>query len=202
MFETIDVQNIENSPISPKNLDKINEIVKYSTCTVSIGPNKGLGFLCNIPNQIGIKAMLIASTDILNEKFLKKNNDIVLSFDNINNNKNSEIIIIKLNIKREILYLSDINITLIELKPGKDRICKKYFIDLDGNTNNTDSDLCIIYYDSKIKSIAISFNLSSYINNKQKYKKKNSNCALILSSRNSKIVGLGKDKTILYFFRV
>jgi surface protein len=143
--------------------------------------------------------MLIASTDVLNEKYLKKNNDIELIFNNINfkkGEKREETKIIKLNIKREITYLKEINITLIELKPDKDHIFLKYFIDLDDNITDKYSDLCIIHNNLKFCN---SYDILSYINDEKNLNNDNSNVALIVSSLNSKVVGLCVNKKIYKF---
>ena len=198
MFETLNVKNIDNSSKTP---NEINKKLKYSTCSISIGPFEGkIGYLCKIQRQSGILPMLIASTDVLNEKYLKKNNDIKLIFNNINfengEEKGEETKIIELNIKREIIYLKELNITLIELKYNKDHIYSKYFIELDDNITNIYSDLCIIHNNLKFSN---SYDILSYINDEKNLKNDNSNFSLIVSSLNSKVVGLCVNKKIYKF---
>ena len=99
-------------PVDISNTKKILNQMINSICKIKINNAIGTGFFCKITFD-GNYSMnfLMTNYSIINENYFKDNKKIHLLL-----NDDNEIILINLNIKRNILYNKEKDITLIELK--------------------------------------------------------------------------------------
>ena len=113
-------------PVDISNTKKILNQMINSICKIKINNAIGTGFFCKIKFD-GNYSMnfLMTNYRIFNENYFKKHKklDLLLNDDN-------EIVLINLNIKRNIFYNKEKDITLIELKE-EDKI--KEYLELDDN---------------------------------------------------------------------
>ena len=138
---------IENQPI-PVSLKGIKDILyQMENCICKIylkDGNKGTGFFCQIPYLNNLLPVLITNNHILNENDIENGKIIKLSI-------NKDVKEIKIDNSRKKYTNSDINIdiTILEINPNKDRIYK--YLDLDKNIKNKEN----IELEYKNKSIYV-----------------------------------------------
>ena len=130
-------------PVSIESTKRILNKLMNCICKIKIKGKFGTGFFCNIPDKNETIKVIMTNYHVLNENDLKENQKLNLLL-----NDEKEIIKINLQIKREIYFNKDYDITLIELK-DEDKI-KNYF-ELDGNLFKDDSE--IIYLDKSIYAL-------------------------------------------------
>ena len=113
-------KHVKNStkPISLKGMNNITEQMKYSICKIHKEGISGTGFLCNLPYKSNKILFLITNNHILNEKDIKKDNIIEISFNNEEFFMN-----IPIDESRRTLTNKDLDFTLIEIKDNE----KKYY---------------------------------------------------------------------------
>ena len=118
-------------PVSIEGTMMIYQQMTNCICKVKNNQKIGTGFFCKIPYQNNNKInVLITSYQILNEDYLKYNNQITLLLGDYNQQK-----IIFLNPGRNIYYNKEYNTTIIELN-ANDYI--NNFIELDDNLFRND----------------------------------------------------------------
>ena len=113
-------------PVDISNTKKILNQMINSICKIKINNVIGTGFFCKITFDENYSMnFLMTNYRIINENYFKdhKKLDLLLNDDN-------EIILINLNIRRNIFYNKEKDITLIELKE-EDKI--KEYLELDDN---------------------------------------------------------------------
>ena len=131
-------KNLEN-PKFIKGTEKILEQMKKNLFKILDNHNEvsiGSGFFCKIPfiNQPNCLSALITSNHIINEEYLRRENEIKIK---INEDKNIKI----LNIKNRFKYTNQIyDITIIEIKENEDNISD--FLELDEHLFN---DSCLFF---------------------------------------------------------
>ena len=126
---------IKEQPI-PVSLEGTKKILfQMENCICKINPKDGVigtGFFCKIPFNDDILPVLITNNHVLKENVIKDNNIIEISI-------NKEVKEIKIDNSRKKYTNSDINIdiTILEINPNKDRIYK--YLDLDQNIKNKEN---------------------------------------------------------------
>ena len=115
-----------HTPVTIEKTSKILEQMKDCICKIKSKNGKGTGFFCSIPNEKEELKVLITSCFILDKKILNETGSISLT---TNNDKDEKTI--ELNEKRKIYSNKDYNITIVEIKPKKDKI--NNFLELDKN---------------------------------------------------------------------
>ena len=125
-MEEIKEKHIQDSlePISIKSTEIILEQMKRCVCKIHIGGIKGSGFFTKIPYKKGLLSVLITNNHVLGENDIANNKIISISL-------NNEAIFKKINIdsKRKRYTNEILDITIIEVKEGEDKI--KDFLILD-----------------------------------------------------------------------
>jgi len=130
MSDIIQEKLIEEQPI-PVSLEGTKKIIfQMENCICQIyskNGEKGTGFFCKIPFNNNFLPVLITNNHVLNEKDIENNNIIDLSI----NNEKKEIKKIKIDNLRKKYTNSEkkTDITIIEIRPNKDRI--KNYLELD-----------------------------------------------------------------------
>ena len=111
---------IEKYPklISIEETKKIINQMENCICKIFIdnGEKKGTGFFCNIHYEKDIPVMM-TNYHVIDDKYIKENNKIDITL-----NDNKEKRAIKLNDNRIIYTNKEYDITIIEIKPEKDKI--------------------------------------------------------------------------------
>ena len=126
--------NIYDISLSIKNMEKIIEQMKNSICIIKNNNKNGIGLLCKIKYNSKLLPMLITYNNIIEEN---ENIKIYIG------DKEKEI---KIDNIRNKIIIKELNIILIEIKPNIDEINIKYFIELDDNKNEINSNIYIINY--------------------------------------------------------
>ena len=106
------------NPVSLKGMKKILFQMENCICKIYlINGKKGTGFFCKIPFNNNLLTVLITNNHILNEDDIKVNSIIKLSI-------NNEVKKIEIDNLRKKYTNPDetIDITIIEIKPNKDKI--------------------------------------------------------------------------------
>ena len=150
----------------------------------------GNGFVCKIPFSNDLKYFLITNYSLLNEEDINLNKTIKLK-----SVKNNEEIEIKIDITR-IKACINKEITILEIKPNKDKISIETILDLD--TEEKDNNLRNLELENNKKSV--------YIIDKDKLTFseriiESSFCSPILSLKTFKIIGIysaNKENNIIY----
>ena len=122
-------------PVSIKGIEKILFQLKNCICQIyQKNGGKGTGFFCKILFQNKLLPVLITNNHILKEEDIKNNEIIELTICNNVENKNKnkdkdEDRSIKIDNLRRRYTNSEIDITIIEIKPEEDKI--KYYLEID-----------------------------------------------------------------------
>ena len=181
----------QHTSISIKGMNTI--LSQMENCFYEIQKNDitGSGFVCKIPFSNDLKYFLITSYSLLNEEDINLNKTIKLKSVKKNEQKiqdGNEEIHIKIDITR-IKACINKEITILEIKPNKDKISLKIILDLDkeAKVNNIDN----LELENNKKSI--------YIIDKDKltFSEKameGSFCSPILSLETFKIIGINSGK--------
>ena len=181
----------QHTSISIKGMNTI--LSQMENCFYEIQKNDitGPGFMCKIPFSNDLKYFLITSYNLLNEEDINLNKTIKLKSVKKNEQKiqdGNEEIHIKIDITR-IKACINKEITILEIKPNKDKISLKIILDLDkeAKVNNIDN----LELENNKKSI--------YIIDKDKlmFSEKameGSFCSPILSLETFKIIGINSGK--------
>ena len=182
--------------ISSEVIMKIYQQMTNCICKVKSNQKIGTGFFCKIPYQNNNKInVLITSYQIINEDYLKYNNQITLLLGDYNQQK-----LIFLNPGRNIYYNREYNTTIIELNES-DYI--NNFIELDDNLFRNDlktlyqsESIYTLYYVNGGKSL-VSYGILNQINN---YNIKHSceiqsgaDGAPLLNLTNNKLIGISLE---------
>jgi len=152
---------------------------------------KGSGFFCNIISGKEIIPVLMTNNHLIDEKYLNENNEIQLSL-----NDDNEIKKIEINGKKKIYTNKEYDITIIEIKPEKDKINNLMEIDEkiyknDSNIIYKNKSVYIIHYPLSDK-VAVSYGI---INNIEVYNI-NHFCCTESGSSGSPIIDLSNHKII------
>jgi len=194
---------IKNStkPVSLEGMTKIIDQMKYSVCKIHKIESTGTGFLCKLPYNSVLKPFLITNHHVLNEKDIKNNKKITISFNDISFNKKGIISDIIIDKSRIVITNKDLDFTIIEIK-NKDNINLHNILELDENIMIDEEHINKIYANESIytlhypkgENIVASFGFIKEINN---IKIKHSCCtedgssgAPILSLKDFKVVGI------------
>ena len=104
-------------PVSIEGTEIILDQMKKCVCKIYQNGNKGTGFFCKIPFDNNLLPVLITNNHVLNENDIKNNKKIELSINNV-------VKEIKIDNSRKRYTNSDenIDITIIKIKPNKDKI--------------------------------------------------------------------------------
>ena len=129
---------IQNQPI-PVEIEGIKIILSQMEdciCKIIQKDKKGTGFFCKIPfpDPNNLLNVLITNNHILNEDDIKDNKTIKLITYNKEKNRNIEKEIIMDESRKRYTYKNDkegIDITIIEIKPNKDKINSYLEIDIE-----------------------------------------------------------------------
>ena len=122
-------------PISIKGTKEILNQMENCICKIyKKDGEKGTGFFCKILYKNYIIPVLMTNNHIIDEKYIKENNNIKLTLNDDNINR-----IIVLDNNRKIYTNKEFDITIIEIKCEKDKI--NNFMDLDEKIFNEDSDI-------------------------------------------------------------
>ena len=185
-------------PVYIEGINIISEQMQKSICKIYKNDgDKGTGFFCEIPCQQGKIKVMITNNHIIDDKYIKDNDKIEIS---LNDDKEIKSIIIKN--KRKIYTSKEYDITIIEIKPGKDdinnyikymKIDEKYI----KNPNIIhEKSIYLIHYPSGGKG-AVSFGI---INRIDKYNiehycstHQGSSGSPILNLLNNEIIGIHKE---------
>jgi len=122
-------------PISIKGTKEIINQMENCICKIyKNGGGKGTGFFCNILyNNYNIPVMM-TNNHVIDEKYIKENNNIKLTFNDDNINKT-----IILDKNRKIYTNKEYDITIIEIKCEIDKI--NNFMDIDEKIFNDKSEI-------------------------------------------------------------
>ena len=105
-------------PISIEGTKKILNQMENNICKIyKIDGGNGTGFFCNINYNNIIIPVMITNYDVIDEKYIKKNNEIKISI-----NDDKEIKTIIFNDNRRIYTNKQYDIAIIEIIPEKDKI--------------------------------------------------------------------------------
>jgi len=185
-------------PISIKGTKEILNQMENCICKIyKNGEGKGTGFFCNIKyNNYNIPVMM-TSNHVIDEKYIKENNNIELTLNDDNINKT----IILNNNNRKIYTNVEYDITIIEIKCEKDKI--NNFMDLDEKIFNEKSEILYnshsIYIpqylnsDNAIVSYGIINKIDGYNINLYCCTDSGSSGAPIINLLNNKIIGIHKE---------
>ena len=191
--------NIVNypKPVTIGGTKKILHQMEKNICKIYKNDGgKGTGFFVNIPYENNVIPVMMTNHHILDEKYLKENEEIKITLNN-----DEKIITIKLGEDRRILCNEEYDTTIIEIKPEKDKI--KNFMELDENIFKEDSNILynkksiyIIHYPNS-EEVKVSY---AIINNIDKFDISHYCCSEVGSSGspiinllNNKIIGIHKE---------
>ena len=175
-----------NTGSSIEDLQKI--LFQQEKCICQILQNDakiGIGFLCKIPfpnKNKNLLPVLITNYQVLNENYINNNNN------NIDISINDDKVKIKIDNSRKKYMNPDksVELTIIEIKPNKDKICN--FIEFDENEiykNNSGKKVYIFHLDKGEE-----INASYGINYDEIENSNVKNGSLILSYETFKIIGI------------
>ena len=193
---------IENSvnPVSIEGLEKI--LFQMKNCICKIYKNdgtKGTGFFCRIPfpDESNLLHALFTNNHVLDQTDLENNKIIEISINNEKEERN-----IKIDNKRRIFTNPQLDITIIEINPYKDKLNSNNFLEIDENINMETSLLNKIYKKQSIyalhypkgKNIVSSYGLISNLMDNDLYHNCNteygsSGCPILLVDT-FKVVGI------------
>ena len=183
-------ENINLKKLSPVSSERTKKILyQMENCICKIYKNDdiiGVGFLCKILYKNNLLPVLVTNYHILNEK----ENDIKISI-------NEKMKIIKKDNTRKKILIKDI--TFIEIKPNKDHIEEKNYMELDEEYLKKEKELeydkksiYILHY--RREELNVSYGLIKEIKDEKiKYYcniEEGSYCCPILSLKNNKIIGI------------
>jgi len=184
-------------PVYIEGIKIISEQMQKSICKIyKKDGNKGTGFFCEIPYQQGKMKVMITNYHVLDDKYIKENDKIEISFNDDKENKS-----ININNKKKIYTNKEYDTTIIEITNKDDinnyikymEIDEKYF----KNPNIIyEKSIYLIHYPSGEKE-AVSFGL---INRIDKYNiehycstQHGSSGSPILNLINNKIIEIHKE---------
>jgi V8-like Glu-specific endopeptidase len=185
-------------PVTIEGTKKILHQMETSICKIhKKNGQKGTGFFVEISYDKIIIPVMITNYHILDEDYLKKNEEIKISL-----NDDTIIKTIKLNEKRRIYSNRKFDTTIIEIKPEKDNITD--FMELDDNIFKEDSNILynrqsiyIIHYEKGEKA-KVSYAIME--NGKEEYNivhfcctENGSSGSPIINLLNNKIIGIHKQ---------
>ena len=132
---------IQTAPISvtTEKTARILEQLKKSVLEIKYNNQLTTGFLCKIPFENKILNTLVMNYQMINEKFIKENKLLKISF-----NDNKEIKDIKLDLERKKYLNKILDIAIIEIKP-EDNINENDVLELDDNLLKEDSEIFYKY---------------------------------------------------------
>ena len=177
---------------SPISIEESNKIInQMENCICKIYKDnipKGIGFFCKIPFKNKLLHALITNNHNLNEKDIENNKSIKIDI----NKKIKEIKIDKSRIKYS---LNEFNITIIEIKPNRDKIYEQInFMELDVDIKKNYLNKSIYILQFQKRKICVSYSLIiDLINEKINYNFNNEEDLFgcpILSLENFKIIGI------------
>ena len=191
--------------IPPLSKDQTNEIMsqmEQSICKIDLGNKFGTGFLCKIPfpTKFHFIGVLITNNHVLNEDYLKINNNIKISFNDGKIERN-----ILIDKTRKIFTDENMDATILEIKE-EDNINNKY-LDIDENIFDEKLSKKIYEKDKIIYSLQypqgkeVSFSVGKFNFISQKFKYyfyhlcstiEGSSGAPILLLSNYKVIGIHK----------
>ena len=197
------IKEAQPSPISYQSFKKIMYQMENSICKIQKDGINGAGFLCKIPISNRLIPFLITNSNILNKKDIDEKKIIKLTYTESDElkvgeeskNETQKYKEIKIDISRK--YYLDKDITIIEIKPNKDKINVKKIFEIDKEEkvnlelkNNNKS----IYIIDK-NDLSISFGIINEIKDNQNINyaskiKEGSSGSPILSLETLKIIGI------------
>ena len=172
--------------------ENIYSLINNSICIIKKDNIKGLGTLCKvqIPHEHNLLPTLIINTYFFN-KINNENNIINIIY-------NGKEIKIKVKSPRKFFIFKNLKICIIEIKPNKDKIKLKDFLEID-NDNYKDKTYLYNYYPKYCiyklkknkKTLLMPYNFINHINSNFNYY-----ILPILSLNNLKVIGIQniKDK--------
>jgi hypothetical protein len=184
-------------PLTIRGTKKILHQMENNVCKIyKNNGGIGSGFFVNIPYENNIIPVMMTNYHVLNENYLKENEEIKITLNN-----DEKIITIKLNEDRRILCNKEYDTSIIEIKPEKDKI--KDFMELDENIFKEDSNILynrksiyIIHYPNS-EEVKVSY---AIINNVEEYNISHYCCveagssgSPIINLLNNKIIGIHKN---------
>ena len=185
-------------PVSFGDMVEITKQMQYNICKIYKTGGTGTGFLCNLPyNSVNIP-FLITNYHVLNEKDIRINKTITISFSKQGKEEIKKILIDK---SRITLTNKDLDCTLIEIK-NKDNINLTKIFEIEENINIDEESLRHKYIQESIYSlhypngdnIVASFGLIKSINDKKIqhccWTEEGSSGAPILTLKDHKVVGI------------
>ena len=157
-------------PISLEGINTIYNQMKFSVCRILKVGDYGTGFFCKLPYKSKLLPFLITNNHVIDNKYIENQKKIKISLKN-----GKELINIKIDETRIIISNSDLDFTLIEIKPNKDNINNINFLELDENINISEQFLNETYFKKstyiihypKDDNVVISYGLLSGINEKE-----------------------------------
>jgi len=214
MSNDINEANLLNTypiPVTIESTKIILEQMENSICKIITGERGGTGFFCHINYQNKKLKCLITNNHIINEKIIKNNNNIIVE---LNNDKKK--INIKIDDSRKIYTNEEkYDTTIIEIKPEKDKINTKNFVEIDINIFEENINLInkSIYVPQYLKNNcneykpAVSYGIIKEIKNDYKIihlcnTDKGSSGSPILNLANNKIIGIHSEGYKNYNFNL
>jgi len=191
-------------PVTIDGTKKILEQMENCICKINNKKGKGTGFFCYIP--FGNIPVMITNNHVIDEELIKENNSILVS---INDDKKK--IIIQLDNDRKIYTNKNEDITIIEIKKEKKEIKEFLNIDeniLDNNINIYNENIYILQYPKCLEKqkAAVSYGIIKEINQNEIIHlcctESGSSGSPILNISNNKVIGIHKEKSILFNFNI
>ena len=144
---------IENSvnPVSIEGIEKILFQMKNCICKIyKSDGTKGSGFFCKIPfpNESNLLPVLFTNNHVLKQTDIENNKVIEISINNEKEDRN-----IKIDNKRRTFTNPQLDITIIEIYPYKDKLNNNNFLELDENIYMENSLLKKIYRKQSIYTL-------------------------------------------------
>ena len=186
-------------PISIKGTKEILNQMENCICKIyKNGGGKGTGFFCNIKYNNNNIPVMMTNNHVIDEKYIKENNNIELTLNDDNINKT----IILNNNNRKIYTNKEYDITIIEIKYEKDKI--NNFMELDEKIFNEKSEILYnnnhsIYIpqylngDKVVVSYGIINKIDGYNINHYCCTESGSSGSPIINLLNNKIIGIHKE---------
>ena len=154
-------------PISFEENEKIVEQMKFNPICIIHGIKTGHGFFIRIPfpDDNNYLTVLMTNNHIIDKSYLKKNRDIIISHNNVNDK-------MQLKLKDRIIYTNkDYDITIIEIKENDDNI--NFFLELDKNIDKNFSYYGETIYNLQyyqLRNLSASFGIANRMDNKENKK--------------------------------
>ena len=189
-------ENLSKDQPSPVSLDGTRTILfQMENCICKIHKNNGVigaGFFCEIPSNNNPLKVLITNNHVLNENEISNNKTIDIS---VINEEKEEFKKIKIDNTRKKFTNTELDITIIEIKPDKDKINSFMEIDDEDTEKNKEvkykkKTVYILHYPKG--KLSVSYGLINDI----KDGKINHYCNIEVGSSGSPILSLENNKII------